>query len=286
MINIERKRSDPKFYWVEPKDMLTWIVVAAMERGDPREDTPEKIAQRLLFLILGGIHTSILTTTNLFLDLLSSPPEFDYYSRLREEADQVFATGDDWTNQTSLPKLIYADSTIRETLRRSPVISRSVLREVIPKDGLVMPNGQHIPTGAWMAVPSVGVHYDEKFYPKPQLYNPFRFVPPAVEAPAQIEDGADSREPNGDVLTTSIPRKHEGLSTASETYLAFGYGRHSCPGRWLVALQLKLLLAYIVSHYDFDPIHSRPPNWTFGQHIIPRAVNVKVRRRKGCREQG
>ena len=51
MINIERKRSDPKFYWVEPKDMLTWIVVAAMERGDPREDTPEKIAQRLLFLV-------------------------------------------------------------------------------------------------------------------------------------------------------------------------------------------------------------------------------------------
>ena len=158
---------------------------------------------------------------------MSSPPEFDYYSRLREEADQVFATGDDWTNQTSLPKLIYADSTIRETLRRSPVISKSVLREVIQKDGLDMPNGQHIPTGAWMAVPSVGVHYDEKFYPKPQLYNPFRFVPPAVEAPAQIEDGADSREPNGDVLTTSIPRKHEGLSTASETYLAFGYGRHS-----------------------------------------------------------
>ena len=177
--------------------------------------------------MLGGIHTSILTTTNVFLNLLSSPSEFEYYSRLREEADQVFAMGDDWTNQTSLPKLVYADSAIRESLRRSPVLTKSVLREVVRKDGLDMPNGQHIPTGAWMAVPSVGVHYDERFYPKAQLYDPFRFVPPAVKAPAQIEDGTHSREPDGDLLTTSKPRKHEGLSTASETYLAFGYGRHS-----------------------------------------------------------
>ena len=51
MINIRRKRSDPKFHWVEPKDMLMWIVVAAMERGDPKADRPEKIAQGLLFLV-------------------------------------------------------------------------------------------------------------------------------------------------------------------------------------------------------------------------------------------
>ena len=51
MANIRRKRADHSFKWDEPKDMLMWIVVAAMNRQDPKADTPEKIAQGLLFLV-------------------------------------------------------------------------------------------------------------------------------------------------------------------------------------------------------------------------------------------
>ena len=51
MANIRHKSSDPSFEWDEPKDMLTWIVVAAMERGDAEADQPHKIAQALLFMV-------------------------------------------------------------------------------------------------------------------------------------------------------------------------------------------------------------------------------------------
>ena len=51
MVNIRRKRSDPTFDWNEPKDMLMWVVIAAMDRQDPKADTPEMIAQGLLFLV-------------------------------------------------------------------------------------------------------------------------------------------------------------------------------------------------------------------------------------------
>lgn len=51
MVNFRRKASDPSFEWQEPKDMLMWIVIAAMKRGDPKADKPEKIAQGLLFLV-------------------------------------------------------------------------------------------------------------------------------------------------------------------------------------------------------------------------------------------
>ena len=51
MANIRRKRADPTFKWEEPKDMLMWIVIAAMQRADPKADRPEKIAQGLLFLV-------------------------------------------------------------------------------------------------------------------------------------------------------------------------------------------------------------------------------------------
>ncbi|KAL6716503.1 hypothetical protein ACLMJK_006070 [Lecanora helva] len=269
MAYIQRKNPDPSYGSEEPKDMLMWIVIAAMQRGDPNADQPEKIAQGLLFLMLGGIHTSILTTVNVLLDLLSSPAEFAYYDRLREEVDNVFGSQQDWEAHASLAKLVRADSAIRESLRMNPVIAKTGFREVVEKNGLDLPEGQKVPRGAWLAIPSVGVHYDEKFYPRAGRYEPFRFVPKVTKDPVEYES------------TVSRQRKHQGLASASEIYLAFGFGRHSCPGRWFVALELKLLLAYIVSHYDFEPLEYRPRNRTFGGHLIPPSVTVKVRRRKG-----
>lgn len=53
------------------------------------------------------------------------------------------------------------------------------------------------------------------------------------------------------------------------------------PGRWFVALQLKLLVAYVVSHYDIERLDCRPLNRIIGTHIVPKPVTVKVRRREG-----
>ena len=51
MVNVRKQRSDPHFEWEQPKDMLMWIVIAAMNRNDPTADRPEAIAQGLLFLV-------------------------------------------------------------------------------------------------------------------------------------------------------------------------------------------------------------------------------------------
>ena len=51
MVNIRQQKSDPNFEWEQPKDMLMWIVIAAMNRNDPTADRPEAIAQGLLFLV-------------------------------------------------------------------------------------------------------------------------------------------------------------------------------------------------------------------------------------------
>ena len=57
---------------------------------------------------------------------------------------------------------------------------------------------------------------------------------------------------------------------------------HSSPGRFFAALQLKVLVAYIVSHYDFEPLEIRPLNMSIGAHIVPpQSATVRVRRRKG-----
>lgn len=159
-----------------------------------------------------------MTATNTFYDLLSSDPDRRYYKSLQEEAAAVFQTEQDWVEPSSLAKLSYADSTLRETLRKSPVLTRMVLREVVRKEGLHLPDGHHVPQGAWLGVPAISLHHDERFYPNPDEYDPFRFAR-AVKEPSPTRD-AQAGNP-------SKYQKLQGLSTTSDTYLAFGYGRHS-----------------------------------------------------------
>lgn len=53
------------------------------------------------------------------------------------------------------------------------------------------------------------------------------------------------------------------------------------PGRWFVAHQMKILLAYVVTHYDIEPLDHRPLNRVIGDSVIPpQNVSIKVRRRK------
>ena len=51
MANLRRQRGDPAFEWDQPKDMLMWLVIAALDRQDPQAEKPERIAQGLLFLV-------------------------------------------------------------------------------------------------------------------------------------------------------------------------------------------------------------------------------------------
>ena len=205
--------------------------------------------------MLGGIHTSIMTINHVLLDLLSSPPELGYYSRLREEADAIFARSEDWENQASLGKLIYIDSSIRESLRRNPIQNKNVLREVIRRDSLEMPNGQKIPRGAWLSTPSIGIHYNERFYPNAQLYEPFQYIPNAAKDSAEVESATDSKKLEERDPATSKQRKNQGLSTASETYLAFGYGRHS----WYASNHEYTGASLVTNIYKSWPLVGSPP---------------------------
>ena len=162
-----------------------------------------------------------MTAKNTFLDLLSSDPELKYYETLQEEALTTFREKGDWADPAALGKLLYGDSAIKETLRVNPVPTRVVVREVIQKGGFDLPNGHHVPQGGWLAAPVVGIHHDERFYPEPKKYKPFRFAKAATETPSNRE--------TDDTQTAKAAqnRKLQGLSTASDSYLAFGYGRHS-----------------------------------------------------------
>ena len=82
-----------------------------------------------------------------------------------------------------------------------------------------------------MAADTVHLHHDDRFYPKPDEYNPFRF---ANKHETMLGDAST------ETLTdkASIYRKNEGLTTASDISLGFGFGKHA----WYVRVAEKLLL--------------------------------------------
>ena len=95
------------------------------------------------------------------------------------------------------------------------------MREVVKHDGLTLPEGTHLPRGSLLGVSLVGVHTDERFYSKPNGYDPFRFVRSKVIATP--ENGFDT------ISNSKAPvyRKNVNLATCSDIFLSFGYGRHS-----------------------------------------------------------
>ena len=159
------------------------------------------------------------------MDLLGSPSGPKFLATLRSEAAANFKGEADWLDSRSLTGLVHTDSTIRESLRMNPVLSRT-LREVVSKYGLDLPNGHHIPQGTWIGVPAVSMQRDENLYPNPDTFEAFRFV-------ERISSSGDG------ILIPAVAktRKLQGLSTTSDKYLAFGHGRHA----WYVTTQMRTI---------------------------------------------
>ncbi|CAG8020205.1 unnamed protein product [Penicillium salamii] len=142
--NMSRQRNDPTFEYSPPEDLITWMYRAAFDMKNQEVTSGKPLAARFTVLVVGAIATSVVTSTNTLLDLLGSDLHQGYYKLLREEAEAVFQTEDDWTKSTLLLKLPLLDSTIQESLRRHPIIFRGLSREVMPKEGVILPNGQKI----------------------------------------------------------------------------------------------------------------------------------------------
>ena len=152
---------------------------------------------------------------------MSSAPEHRYFEKLREEAQYVFRSETDWMDHTSVTRLPLTDSAIRESLRRNPINSRGLTREVTPKDGVTLPDGNRIPRGAWLAVLERSVHLDERFYSSAHQYEPFRF-----NRSNQESDGFISKS-EGLTEKASEYRKNVTLPSTSDIFMAWGHGRHA-----------------------------------------------------------
>lgn len=216
----ERKEMRPD---ERPNDMITWIMSIV--------DTDAETALRTIittFHILNSVAevTSQATFVHALFHLAASP---EYIEELREEAIEVI-TVSDWTKE-SIDRMRKLDSFVRETQRLSGIQNASMLRLAL--QDFTFSNGVRVRKGETVAAVGNALHHDTDIYDDALEFKPFRFY----------ELGEADR-------AAHTSHKYD-MITPSHDYLAWGLGKHACPGRWYASMIVKHLLAYVLIFYEF-----------------------------------
>ncbi|GKT49662.1 cytochrome P450 monooxygenase gloP [Colletotrichum spaethianum] len=249
-----------------PEDYITWHIELARAEGWTRELAPEFIARSLMALEFAATKTPAATLARVLLDVCGSGGQSGYIDRLRDEAEQVFTTHNQtWSKQT-LRHMAFTDSAIRESMRLTSLLF-ALGRKVVPAAGVPGPDKAWVaPQGSYLTINAADRHLDPALYPDPTRYDAFRF--------ARVHEGQETTE-------DGLQARKMGMTSTSKDFLAFGHGRHACLGRFLVEQMLKMLLAYMLMHYDIEYLPARPPNFVLGPiNVPPPKATIKVCRKK------
>jgi cytochrome P450 len=105
------------------------------------------------------------------------------------------------------------------------------------------------------------IQMDEAHYPRAHEFDPWRFY---------------------DKKTNTATTKS---TTATNTFLAFGYGSQSCPGRFLGVRLTQIVFAKMLMRYEFgweDGQKGRPENVVLPGQLLPQYMaTIVLREREG-----
>ena len=277
--NFERQKQDPDFKWEPPNDFISWTIMLAEAENRRDEATIDMISRRLMPIEFASIHTSSISIALCLLDLISSDPADGYLDAIREEAVTALSQNQGQWTKAGLAQCHLADSALRESMRVSNFMTRNVVRKVMPRDGITHPTEKwHAPRGTHVGFDMHNVQHDPLIYPNPESYEAFRFAP-------QVEAHSDGEAKNfGETGKASDnasgAQRNTGLVTTSDIWFPFGRGKHTCPGRYLIAAEIKMFLAYMTMNYDIEPLKTRPKNLVMPNMQLPDAnATIRVRRK-------
>ncbi|KAL7785939.1 cytochrome P450 [Trichoderma ceciliae] len=261
---LKKAAGDPELQdYTPPEDFITWMIRQALAEDKTFELDSLVLSKRLLPIEFAAIHTTVLTGQLWMLDLLSSDPESGILDILRAEINANKPESGPWT-KADISKLVRLDSSIRESQRVSNFAVTLIERKVVSNNGLYNPElGWTLPKGSFVTVNLNSTHHDGDLYENPESYDPLRYsrIREAWDAKSDEEKKSEPEE------GTRI--RGLGMVTTSAQHLAFGHGRHACPGRFFVAHELKLIMIHLLPNYDLKMVGKVPEKQWIGGSIIP-----------------
>jgi len=216
------EKNDPR--WQKPDDMMQWLITRCTADGTPLDVAA--LAKNQLGLIFAAIHTTTMTATNILYTLAVTP---EYVGPLREEIRNVLADNNGELSTRALQQMEKLDSYMKEVNRYYTPGLTTFNRRVLK--GVTLSNGQYLPPGVLVEVPSEAMYHDSEFYPESDKFDGLRHY-------KLRRDGTATDHARNQFVTTN------------EQNLAFGYGRHACPGRFFAANEIKLIVARLILEFD------------------------------------
>ncbi|PPQ63388.1 hypothetical protein CVT24_005653 [Panaeolus cyanescens] len=218
-------------------DLLTWL----LDEAKGEDATDDALTSMLLFTNFGAIHAPAMALAHSIFYLAANPK---YVELLRDEVAGITSRLG-WTKD-AIDEMVITDSFIKESQRLHAGAYIALIRKAL-RD-FTFSNGVTIPKGTTVSGSAVSNHLDEKLYPDPHTFDPLRFVKMASESTKKFD-----------------------ITAVGLDLIVFGYGRHACPGRFFAAVEMKLILAYLVTHYDmkFAKEGVRPSDLTVGINVLP-----------------
>ncbi|KAI1206785.1 cytochrome P450 [Annulohypoxylon truncatum] len=246
----ERKRTGER-----PKDLLSWMQDAAVD-----EETDHRFIARILLKIsFAAIHTTAGANSQLIFDLCAHP---ELIPLVREEYGRV-VDEDGKIGKKGFFQMHVMDSIMKESQRFNPLLlitfERIIIEDWRLSDGFVIP--AHITIG----VPAQAIAMDPKLYPKPETFDGLRF--------------AKLRQTTNDPATKGKAQ----FVAANPQSMAFGYGRHACPGRFFAGDEIKAITMYLLNNYDikFAEGQARPKSLEVETQFLPdHAATILCKKRR------
>jgi len=203
------------------QDMFSQFATATREDGSMLP--VDEVVDHMNFLMMAA-HDTITSSATTLVWLLAKHPEWQ--ERLRAEITAITGGSGD-IGYDDLGKLELTEMAFKEALRMIPPVPstpRRALREF--EFG-----GYRIPAGAPVGINAQFVHRMEEYWPDPARFDPMRFTPEAVK------------------------ERHK------YAWIPFGGGAHMCLGLHFAYMQVKVLMAQLLTRYEIVIEPGYEPQW-------------------------
>jgi cytochrome P450 len=217
-------------------NVLSTLLDVQDERGEPLDR--DTIVDELLLFLFAGHDTTVTSTSNVLYHLSQHPQVAE-----RARAEQATFADPRFTLE-SIRSMTYLDAVIKESMRLIPPIGGSfrVMTQAAELDGY------RIPAGWRIAVGPRSVHFDARYYPEPQQFNPDRWL-------------ADEQRP-------------------PFSYIPFGGGPRACIGQHFAQLEMHVLLAMLLREFEWTLVPEQDLSFTEIPTPLPRGGLIFDLRRR------
>ena len=204
------------------QDMFSQFATATREDGTMLP--VDEVVDHMNFLMMAA-HDTITSSATSLVYLLAKHPEWQ--EKLRREIEAVTGGAGKPVDYDDLGKLELTEMAFKEALRFIPPVP-SMPRRAMEEFEF---GGYRIPAGTSVGINTHYVHHMEEHWPDPLTFDPMRFTPEQVKA------------------------RHK------YAWIPFGGGAHMCLGLHFAYMQVKILMAQLLSRYRIEIADGYDPEW-------------------------